>query len=276
MILDGTKLNKEIAAELKRKIALMESVPTMVAIQVGDNPSSNVYLARKANFAKKIGAALHVIKFPEDVVEIDLINQIHSINKDEKVHGVIVQLPIPAHINFQKIVNTIKPDKDVDGLGAANIYKLVNHDETGLIPATARAVVTLLQKNSVNLEGATAVVVGRSLLVGKSTALHLLNQNATVTVCHSKTKDLSEKIKSVDIVVLATGHPGVATDATFREGQVVVDVGITVVDGKICGDADVKKPEKLKAISPVPGGVGPMTVASLFENLVKAYEVQNL
>ncbi len=275
MILDGTKLNREIALVLKEKISAFKTVPTMIAIQVGDNASSNIYLSRKVKYAEQIGAVMHIVKFPDNVKEIDLINQIHTINTDGAVHGVIVQLPIPKHIDVQKIINTIKPDKDVDGLCATNIYKLVNHD-VGLVPATARGVVTLLQKNEINLDGAKVAVVGRSLLVGKSTALHLLNQNATVTVCHSKTKNLAEQIKNADVVVLATGHPGVVADEMFSSNHVVVDVGITVVDGKVSGDAQIAHPEKLRAYSPVPGGVGPMTVASLFENLVQAYEMQNL
>lgn len=274
-LLDGKKSNTEIAAKLKKEIAAFSSVPSMVIIQIEDNPASNVYIARKIAYAKSIGAHAVLKKFDEGVTENVLLTEIDEINKDASVHGVIVQLPIPAHINFSTIVNAIAPVKDIDGLGAVNMYKLMTHDESGLVPATARGVVTLLEHNNVDLKGARVAVVGRSMLVGKSTALHILNQDATVTICHSKTRNLADYTKTADIIVVATGHPGTLTDEHIVPGQVVVDVGISVVDGAIQGDVQLQNSQILRALSAVPGGVGPMTVASLFENLVKTYEMQN-
>lgn len=274
-LLDGKKSNIEIAARLKTEIAAFSSIPSMVIIQVGDNPASNVYIRRKIAYAKSIGAQAVLKKFDDTITESALISEIQKINSDSAVHGVIVQLPIPAHINFSTIVNAIAPAKDIDGLGAVNMYKLMTRDMSGLVPATARGVVTLLEHNNVDLKGARVVVIGRSMLVGKSTALHILNQDATVTICHSKTRNLADYTKTADIIVVATGHPGTLTDEHTVPGQVVVDVGISVVDGVIKGDTALQHIDVLRSFSPVPGGVGPMTVASLFENLVKTYQMQN-
>jgi methylenetetrahydrofolate dehydrogenase (NADP+) / methenyltetrahydrofolate cyclohydrolase len=274
-ILDGKKSNTEIATKLKSHIAAFSSTPCMVIIQVGDNPASNVYIRRKIVYATSIGAQAVLKKFDDTITEAALIGEIQQINNDASVHGVIVQLPIPAHINFSAIVNSIASEKDIDGLGAVNMYKLMTRDASGLVPATARGVVTLLEHNNVDLKGARVVVVGRSMLVGKSTALHILNQDATVTICHSKTRNLADYTKTADIIVVATGHPGTLTDEHIVPGQVVVDVGISVVDGVIKGDTALQNIDMLRAFSPVPGGVGPMTVASLFENLVKTYQMQS-
>lgn len=275
-ILDGKKCNTEIAAKLKSHIAAFSSTPCMVIIQVGDNPASNVYIRRKIAYATSIGAKAVLKKFDDTITEAALIGEIEQINNDTSVHGVIVQLPIPAHINFSMIVNAIAPEKDIDGLGAVNMYKLMTRDASGLVPATARGVVTLLEHNNVDLKGARVAVVGRSMLVGKSTALHILNQDATVTICHSKTRNLVDYTKTADIIIVATGHPGTLTDEHIVPGQVVVDVGISVVGGVIKGDTALQNIDMLRAFSPVPGGVGPMTVASLFENLVKTYQMQNV
>ncbi len=274
-ILDGKKSNKEIAIALKNTIATFSDAPKMVIIQIGDNSASNVYIAKKTKYAHSIGAKVHLKKFDATISQAELISEIRDLNADASVHGVIVQLPIPKHIDFSVVINNIVPEKDIDGLGAINMYKLMMRDETGLIPATARAVVSLLQKNEIELRGARVVVVGRSMLVGKSTALHMLNQDATVTVCHRETKHLADHTKTADIIVVATGAPGVITDEHITAGQIVVDVGISVVNGVVVGDTKIERPNILQAISPVPGGVGRMTVASLFENLVKTYEMQN-
>ncbi len=273
-ILDGKKCNLEIAAKLRADIAAFSVTPSMVIVQIGDNPASNVYIGRKMAYAKSIGARATLQKFDETITEAELSTHIRTLNADNSVHGIIVQLPIPAHINFANLVNAIAPEKDIDGLGAVNMYKLMTNDASGLVPATARGVVTLLQKNNIELRGSRVVVIGRSMLVGKSTALHMLNHNATVTVCHRDTTNLAEHTKNADIIVVATGVPGIINDEHVVPGQVVVDVGISVVDSRITGDADIKNLDMLRAYSPVPGGVGPMTVASLFENLVKTYEMQ--
>lgn len=274
IILDGKKLNKEISTILKKKIASFPTSPKLNIIQIGDNSASNVYIKRKIKYAEEIGAKVEVINFPSDILESDVIQLINKANEDKQVNGIIVQLPIPENLNLSKIINEISPAKDVDGLTAKNIYKLVCNDPSGLVPATARGVVTLLQKNNIEISGQKVLVIGRSLLVGKSMALYFLNQNATVTICHSQTKNLKEHTKNADIIVVATGNPGLLNDEIIGENQVIVDVGISIVEGKIFGDADIVEEDKIQAISPVPGGVGPMTVASLFENLVQTCEDQ--
>lgn len=272
IILDGKKLNKEIALDLKKQIADFSITPKLNIVQIGENSASNVYIERKIKYAREIGAEVVVTNFPAGVSEKEVISFIHSVNEDEKIHGIIVQLPIPKNLNSTQIINAISPQKDVDGLTATNIYKLVCHDKSGLVPATARGIVTLLQKNQIKISGENVLIIGRSLLVGKSTALHFLNFNATVSICHSQTKNLREYTQKADIIVTATGQLGLIKDELIKEGQVIVDVGISFVNGKIFGDVSLKNPEKVKALSPVPGGVGPMTVASLFENLIQAYQ----
>lgn len=272
IILDGKKLNKEISEELKAEIGSLGSKPKIVILRVGDDPASEIYVGMKVKFAEEIGAAAEVIKFADHVSQGEVIEKVKSLNEDSSVHGVILQLPVSPGIDSSEIINTISPEKDVDGLGSLNVYKLVQNDDSGIIPATARGVITLLQENNIEIEGQHVVIVGRSLLVGKSTALNFLNHDATVTVCHSKTKDLRDHTKKADIIVVATGQPGLLTDEMVNRGQVIVDVGISVVDGKILGDVSLD--HDVKAISPVPGGVGPMTVASLFQNLLKAYKIQ--
>lgn len=273
IILDGKKLNKVIAGGLRETISVFPSVPKLAIIQVGDNPASNIYIARKQKFAEEIGAQATVRKFPETATEAEIISEINSLNADTSVNGIIVQLPIPQHLTISKIIDSIAPEKDVDGLSAKNIYKLVR-DEESFVPATALGIGTLLKENGITVEGKNVVVIGRSLLVGKSTALHLMNLGATVTICHSKTKNIIEHTRRADIIVVAVGKAGLINDDYISEKQVIVDVGINMVDGKICGDTNIIDQSKLKAISPVPGGVGPMTVASLFQNLVSAYKVQ--
>lgn len=275
-ILDGKKLNSEISERLKAKISQIgsEIKPKLVIVKIGEDSASGIYVNRKVDFAARIGADCEVRQFGVDVSESDMLLEIANLNSDVTVTGVILQLPIPATLNKNRLINSIHPDKDVDGLGAVNISKLVNNDATGIVPATARGVVTLLKENGIEIEGRSVVIVGRSLLVGKSTALHFLNQNATVTVCHSKTADLNEHLKKADIIVAATGQPGLIKMDQLGENQVIVDVGISVFDGKISGDVHLNDREKENsaAISPVPGGVGPMTVASLFENLIEAFK----
>lgn len=273
IILDGKKLNKVIAGELRETISVFPSVPKLAIIQVGDNPASNIYIARKQKFAEEIGAQATVKKFPETSTEVEIISEINSLNADNTVNGIIVQLPIPQHLTISKIIDLIALEKDVDGLSSKNIYKLVRNEES-FVPATALGIGTLLKENGITVEGKNVVVIGRSLLVGKSTALHLMNLGATVTICHSKTKNIIEHTRRADIIVVAVGKAGFLNDDYISEKQVIVDVGINMVDGKVCGDTNIIDQSKLKAISPVPGGVGPMTVASLFQNLVSAYKMQ--
>jgi len=277
-ILDGRKLKSEIATSLKNEIDSFvnngKNCPKLVIIQIGDNPVSNIYIKQKMNFAEQIGAKAVLEKFDEKVSSDIVVAKIKELNLDNSVHGMIVQLPLSAHIDLPNILNEIKPEKDVDGLGAINIHKLVRDDKTGIIPATARGIITLLEKNDIEIAGKNITVIGRSLLVGKSLSLSLINKNATVTTCHSETKNIFQFTKNADIIISAAGKPGIINDDMVSENQIIVDVGITKTeDGNICGDVKLDK-KTVAAISPVPGGVGQMTVASLFLNLFDTYKNQ--
>jgi len=282
-ILDGKKLNKEILEDLKSEIlgikeASQEDV-SLVILQTGNDPASNIYIKNKIIFAEKIGAKCEVVKFDSGAEQLEIIKKIEELNNDQNVNGMILQLPISEHLDKQKIINVIKPEKDVDGLGVINLGKLVNNDSTGIIPATARGIVTLLKENNIEILGKEITILGRSVLVGKSVALNLINNDATVSIYHSKSKNLDDAIKNSDIIISATGQNGIINCNNLRENQVFVDVGISIVDGRIKGDIDIDTNsvgyEKIQALSPVPGGVGPMTVASLFQNLLQAYKMQN-
>jgi methylenetetrahydrofolate dehydrogenase (NADP+)/methenyltetrahydrofolate cyclohydrolase len=280
MILDGKKLSDEIAEILKKQIEQSEIVPTLAIIQVGEVEESNAYIRHKKNFGEKIGAKVLHLTLPLDIKEEELISKIQELNNTKDVHGIIVQLPIPEHLDKRKIIESVDPQKDVDGLHSINQSKIFQGDTTGLTPATPRGIMTLLNHYGIELEEKKVLVVGRSLLVGRPVAMLLLKANATVTIAHSKSKDLSQLVREHDIVVVAVGKAGLITKNMVSEGQVIVDVGTNSVVGpktleeietrKLVGDVVFEEVKDIVyAISPVPGGVGPMTVASLFENLVK-------
>jgi len=272
-ILDGKLLSKKIQEQLQERISNMDTVPHLVIISIGDNAASEVYIERKKQFGESVGVMVTVEQFPEDVSENIILDIVNSYNTNQTVHGIIVQLPIPNHINKEKIVNTISPQKDVDGLTARNMWRLMDNKE-GIIPATARGIQLLLEEASISLEGKHVVIVGDSFLVGKSTAIHFLNLDATVTVCHDKTKALAKYTKLADVLVTAVGKEGIITAEYVHENQVVVDVGIIRNSAQyIVGDVAFNEvSEVVKAITPVPGGVGPMTVACLFQNIADLVE----
>ncbi len=280
ILLDGKKLSGEIADGLKKKIEESEVVPTLAIIQVGNVEESNVYIKHKKFFADRIGAKVLHIQVSETVSDNDIINRINELNNDESVNGIILQLPIPENLDKRKLIESINPSKDVDGLHSVNQSKVFQGDVSGIIPATPKGVMNILNKYNISLSGKKAIVVGRSLLVGRPMAMLLLKENATVTVAHSKTENLKELVKENDIVIVAVGKAGLITKDYVKEGQVIVDVGTNSVTGpktleevetrKLVGDVDFVEVSKIVyALSPVPGGVGPMTVASLFENLVE-------
>lgn len=273
IILDGKEVNTKRAKGLKEKVASSSVVPHLVIIQVGDNAESNVYIGQKVKFGERIGAKVTVEKLQENVTTHDIINVIHDFNNNPEVHGIILQLPVPDGLELEEILNSISPEKDVDGLSATNIRRLATNDPRGIVPATAKGVVTLLKEHDVPMKGKHVVIVGRSLLVGKSAGLLFLNNDATVTICHRYTEDLKPYTTTADILVVAVGKPNLITRDHVKEGQVIVDVGITALgdgDKKITGDVDFEEVKDIvSAISPVPGGVGPMTVLSLFENLLR-------
>jgi methylenetetrahydrofolate dehydrogenase (NADP+)/methenyltetrahydrofolate cyclohydrolase len=256
----------------------------LVIIQVGDKAESNTYIKQKKLFGEKIGAKVVHMQFPETVTQHVVTAEIDRLNQDQNVTGIIVQLPLPVHLHAQPIIDAIEPKKDVDGLTATNTKKLM-YGEKGIVPATTRGIISLLKENNISIAGKKVVIIGRSNLVGKPTALAMLNENATVTVCHKHTQNIQAESKQADILIVAAGAPKLVTTEYTNPQQVIIDVGITSEQytnekgelvKKIIGDVDFDAvQDKVAAITPVPGGVGPMTVVSLFENLVEAAEKQD-
>ena len=273
-IIDGKKISGEIKDELKEKVDKLKVKPTLVVISVGDNPASKVYVGQKEKCAKYIGLN-YEHKHYDSISDDELVKVIEKLNKDSKVNGVIVQLPLPDGMDETKIVNTIIPEKDVDGLTYLNAGLLLNN-KTTMVSCTPKGIMELLRREKVDLVGANAVVIGRSILVGKPMMNLLINANATVTLCHSKTKDLAKVTKKADVLIVAIGKKHFITRDMVKRGAIVIDVGINRVDGKLYGDVDYDNVyPKVKKITPVPGGVGPMTVVMLMKNVIEAYEKQN-
>jgi methylenetetrahydrofolate dehydrogenase (NADP+)/methenyltetrahydrofolate cyclohydrolase len=259
--LDGRILRDRIANKLKLEVSGLKVKPVLAIIQVGDNVESNVYIKQKKLFGERIGAVVNHIRLPKNISFPKIEKEIKKLNSDRKVHGIIIQLPIPENLDARKITKVISPSKDVDGLVSGSNFT----------PATTRGILSILDFYKINLAGKRAVVVGRSDLVGKPTALALLNKNATVTIAHSKSKNLKQITKSAEVLVVAVGRPKFINDKYVSKGQVVIDVGINKTKNGLVGDVDFEKVKKIvRAITPVPGGVGVMTVASLFENLFDA------
>ncbi len=274
IILDGKKIKTEILDELKDEVSKLSEKPNFVVIQVGDNPASNVYIKQKAKMAEYVGYGYTHLKFPEDITEEVLLNEIDRLNKDDRIHGILVQMPIPNHIDTNLIQNAVSPEKDVDGLSDVNAGKLF-HGKDALFSCTPYGVMEILKRYDIKVEGKHAVIVGRSNLVGKPMSTMLTNAGATVTLCHSKTKDLQMHTKMADILIVCVGKPKMITTDMVSEGTVVIDVGINRLDDGLCGDVDFDNvADKCAYITPVPGGVGPMTVAMLGQNVLKAYMMQ--
>lgn len=270
IILDGKMLRDKIFESLKAKLDKMQQKPTLAVILVGENPASQIYVRNKKKTAEKLGINSLSIEYPSDISEEELLNKIKELNSDEKVTAILVQLPLPAHINKNRIIDAILPQKDVDGLTPYNLGKLFSGEEPYVYPCTPKGILLLLDEYNIKLDGKNIVVVGRSNLVGKPVAQMLLKRNATVTMCHSHTQNLSEITKTADIIVSAVGKK-VIGEKMLKSDCVVIDVGIfRDENGKISGDVDFENVSKTAAyISPVPGGVGPMTIASLMLNTVE-------
>ena len=279
-ILDGKKVSNFIAGKIKLELKKLGEKPKLVIIQIGNNERSDVYVKQKKIFGEKLGFEVELIQFDNKISEKDIISKIESLNLDSIVNGIIVQLPLPKNINILNVIETISPEKDVDGLNSKNLQFLFENGQSennGFIPATTKGIISLLDFYKIPLEGKKVVVVGRSFLFGKPTALVLLNKNATVTICHSKTKNLKKEIKNADIAIIAIGKPNFVKKSFVKKGQVIIDVGITKVGNNIFGDVDFKSVSRIvSAITPVPGGVGPTTVVSLFENVLTAYKRQQI
>ena len=274
-ILDGKKLSQLLAIKLAKKVKKLVIKPKLVIIQIGDLAESNTYIKNKKAFAEKIGVIAFHKKYPNTVKESQIISDILKYDRDTSVHGIMVQLPAPKHFNIEKVLESIDPKKDVDGLTAINTKHLFDNNEA-FIPATAKGVITLLENFKIKIVGAKVVIVGESSLVGRPTMLALLNKGATVTMCHKNTKNLEEETRRADILITAVGQPRLITTKHVSAKQIVIDVGFNVIRKKeMVGDVDFEKVRKIvRAITPVPGGVGPMTVASLFQNLIEAYSLQ--
>jgi len=276
-ILDGKSLNESLGEKLKQNIEELETKPHLAIIQIGHNKESNTYIKYKKAFGEKIGAQVTHLQFEDSVTEEKIIKEIEKLNKDQSTHGIIVQLPLPTQLNKEKIIDTINPQKDVDGLTSINTTALLRGNPL-ITPATTRGIITMLKHYNITIQGKHVVVVGRSNLVGKPTALAMLNEGAAVTVCHSGTKDLAQETKLADILIVAIGKPKLIGLEHVSKNQIVIDVGINSqigLDKNTIGDVDFETvKDEVQAISPVPKGVGPMTVLSLFQNLLDAYKTQ--
>ena len=274
MIIDGKEIKKQILDELKEEVSKLEIKPSLVVIQVGDNDASNVYIKQKAKMADYVGYDYRHIKLSEDITTEEIIKIIDELNNDKKINGVMVQMPLPNHIDTEIVQNAVIPSKDVDGLSDFNAG-LLFHNKDALYSCTPYGVMELLKRYKIQVEGCHVVVVGKSNLVGKPMSMMLTNAGATVTLCHSKTVDLSKYTKDADILISCVGKANFITADMVKEDSVVIDVGITRSESGLCGDVKFDEvASKTKYITPVPGGVGPMTVAMLGSNVLKAYYIQ--
>lgn len=273
-IIDGKEIKKQILDELKEEVSKLEIKPSLVVIQVGDNDASNVYIKQKAKMADYVGYDYKHIKLSEDITTEEVVKIIDELNNDKKINGVMVQMPLPNHIDTELVQNAVIPSKDVDGLSDLNAG-LLFHNKDALYSCTPYGVMELLKRYKIQVEGRHVVVVGRSNLVGKPMSMMLTNAGATVTLCHSKTVDLSKYTKDADILISCVGKANFITADMVKEDSVVIDVGITRSESGLCGDVKFDEvASKTKYITPVPGGVGPMTVAMLGSNVLKAYYMQ--
>ena len=275
-IIDGKSIAQEVRAEWKVRADALKArgvTPGLAVIIVGEDPASKVYVANKVKACAELGLHSEHIVMPADTSEAALLAKIKELNEDKKIHGILVQLPVPKHIASDKVLNAISPDKDVDGFHPMNVGALVTGNMR-FAPCTPFGAMKLLEKCGVSVEGKHAVVVGRSNIVGKPMALLLLQANATVTICTSKTRDLAKFTRDADILVVATGKPKMITGDMIKPGAAVIDVGINrMPDGKLCGDVDFDSAKEVAGwITPVPGGVGPMTITMLVANTVRAAE----
>jgi methylenetetrahydrofolate dehydrogenase (NADP+) / methenyltetrahydrofolate cyclohydrolase len=274
IILDGKKISEEIKKELRADILKLKKgnvIPGLAMVLVGDNPASKVYVRYKEKISRELEILSRIFQFPENIKEDDLLELIEGLNKDEKIHGILVQLPLPKSLDEQKIISTINLNKDVDCFHPDNIGKMFLNYPT-FFPCTPGGILEMFKRQAIEVLRKNIVIVGSSNIVGKPLAVMLLNAGATVTVCHSETRNLKELTKEADILISAVGKPGLITADMVKQGAVVVDVGISRGnDGKLYGDVDFSEvSKKAGAITPVPGGVGPMTVAMLIKNTIQA------
>ena len=265
-IIDGKQLARSVRREIRRQVKKLKFTPGLAVVQVGDDPASTVYVSNKEKDCQYVGFHSEVHRMPTETPQATVIEQIHTLNSREDIHGIIAQMPVPDSIDGDAIINAIVPEKDADGLTLVNLGNLlINREQT--VPCTPAGIIRLIESTGVGIEGSRVVCVGRSSLVGKPVGLMLLNRNATVTYCHTRTRDLSSETQQADILIAAVGRPKLITADMVKPGAVVIDVGITITEDGFVGDVNYERVEEVAGfITPVPGGVGPMTRAMLLEN----------
>lgn len=273
-ILDGKSLSAKVKDELKGNVNSYFQTPILAVVTIGDDAASEVYVKNKKKACEYVGMSFLHLDYASCVKEEVVIKKIKQLNKDKSINGIIVQLPIPDNFNVSKIINTIDPAKDVDGLTNTQAGKLIQNEKC-LIPCTPKGIMEIFKEYKIDLEGKHVVIVGRSNLVGKPLMLECLNKNATVTMCHSKTKDLKKYTKDADILVVAVGKKYLIDKTMVKKDSIIIDVGINRIDGKLYGDVNPNVEEVCGYVTPVPGGVGPMTVSMLLKNTFEAYKNQN-
>lgn len=276
-IIDGKAISLAIKDELKEKVAEYKNKGidiTLAVVKVGNDPASAVYVRNKEKACEYVGINSRTLALPEETTQEELLNIVRELNEDDTVNGILVQLPLPKHIDESEILFAINSTKDVDGFHPVNVGKMVIGEDT-FLPCTPAGIIEMLKRSDIDIEGKECVVIGRSNIVGKPMSLLMLKENATVTIAHSRTKDLKEVTKRADILVAAIGKPKFVTADYVKEGAVVIDVGMDRDEnGKLCGDVDFESVEpKVSAITPVPGGVGPMTVTMLLVNCLRSVEL---
>jgi methylenetetrahydrofolate dehydrogenase (NADP+)/methenyltetrahydrofolate cyclohydrolase len=271
-ILDGKELAKSIRTQVKIEVSTFPTKAKLLVILVGKDPASQIYVASKEKACREVGMETETIVLDENISQKEIVTRIEEANANPDIHGILVQLPLPKHLEEQVIINHIHPWKDVDGLTYVNQGRLMA-GQKGILPATPKGVVRLIDTYHLDFTGKNAVVIGRSNLVGKPLALLLMQRNATVTIAHSKTTDLANVCRNADLICSAVGRPNFITADMVKPGAVIVDVGISRVFGKVVGDVDFEAVSPLTSyITPVPGGIGPMTIACLLENVVECYK----
>ena len=274
ILLDGKSLSAKIKDELKGNINSYVQTPILAVITIGDDAASEVYVKNKRKACEYVGMSFLHLDYASCVKEEVVIKKIKQLNKDKSINGIILQLPIPDNFNVSKIINTIDPSKDVDGLTNTQAGKLIQNEKC-LMPCTPKGIMEILKEYKIELEGKHVVIVGRSILVGKQLMLECINKNATVTMCHSKTRDLKSYTKDADILIVAAGKKHLIDKTMIKKGSIIIDVGINRENGKLFGDVNPNVEEVCGYLTPVPGGVGPMTVAMLLKNTFEAYKNQN-
>ncbi|RKU14084.1 bifunctional methylenetetrahydrofolate dehydrogenase/methenyltetrahydrofolate cyclohydrolase FolD [Candidatus Poribacteria bacterium] len=268
-IIDGKELARSVRRKIRRQVKKLKFTPGLAVVQVGDDPASTVYVSNKEKDCQYVGFHSEVHRMPAETPQAAVIEQIHTLNSREDIHGIIAQMPVPDSIDGDTIINAIMPEKDADGLTLVNLGNLlINREQT--VPCTPAGIIRLIESTGVGIEGSRVVCVGRSSLVGKPVGLMLLNRNATVTYCHTRTRELFSETQQADILIAAVGRPRLITAGMVKPGAVVIDVGITITEDGFVGDVDYESVEEVAGfITPVPGGVGPMTRAMLLENTLE-------